>query len=235
MKGSIVKEQNGTVKFLPHRGVYVGYWNGKIQCTKKNARACTDFLNAKFGPNAPVLPTKVPAAKPRVAFNLDGTQHRILADVNAEWAKAQQIWPELQGVPVPTVSFYHRGTIAGKAWSFGHRVAFNTILAAENPDRFINTVKHELAHIITNRKYLFAKAHGPEFKSVLIAMGGDGKRCHDYDVQNVRRSRTAFEYKCACKTHMMSSVRHNKAQRGVTYSCKRCRQPVRYTGKTVFA
>jgi hypothetical protein len=38
------KQADGTVLFLEHRQVWVGYWGGKIQCSKKTQEAAVAFL-----------------------------------------------------------------------------------------------------------------------------------------------------------------------------------------------
>lgn len=43
------KQPDGTVIFLEHRQVWVGYFNGKIQCSKKTEAAAKKFLQDKFG------------------------------------------------------------------------------------------------------------------------------------------------------------------------------------------
>lgn len=35
---------NGEVKLVPHRNVFVGFWNGKVVVTKKTEAACHAFL-----------------------------------------------------------------------------------------------------------------------------------------------------------------------------------------------
>lgn len=42
------KQVDGAVLFLEHRQVWVGYFGGKIQCSKKTEQAARDFLAAKF-------------------------------------------------------------------------------------------------------------------------------------------------------------------------------------------
>jgi hypothetical protein len=48
-KSSAAKEVDGTVKFLEHRKVWVGYAAGKIQCSKKTEQAAIDYIRIKFG------------------------------------------------------------------------------------------------------------------------------------------------------------------------------------------
>lgn len=236
-----MKQANGTVVYLAHRNVWVGYWNGKIQCSKKTESAANDFLKIKFsGIGALVnMPVKVAAKKAAPTARFSDTRTKLISDVQVEWNKAKALFNEVSMLDVPPVEFYSRGRAAGKAYRpfMGRpgKVAFNEVLAAENPNDFLDTVKHELAHLVVYHRYPLAKAHGREFKHVLIKMGGSGERCHTYDVSSVsnKRRTVRFEYKCDCQVHNMSSVRHSKAQRGVTYTCRKCRTKVVFTGKVV--
>jgi len=55
---------------------------------------------------------------------------------------------------------------------------------------------------------------------------------YDLDGIPVRRQQR-FSYRCACTTHSISTVRHKRIQHGrVRYSCRRCRTPLSYAGKT---
>lgn len=121
----------------------------------------------------------------------------------------------------PKVKFYLKGTTAGKADLLNNIVILNHILLVENPDDFLeDTVPHELAHLLTfamfGRK---AKAHGKEWKSVMRALGVEPTRCHSLDVSNVGNRHS---YRCACKSHQLSTQRHNKIRRGASYICKSC-------------
>jgi hypothetical protein len=42
------KQVDGTVLFLEHRQVWVGYFGGVIRCTRKTEKAVRDFLSKKF-------------------------------------------------------------------------------------------------------------------------------------------------------------------------------------------
>lgn len=130
---------------------------------------------------------------------------------------------------VPNVEFFNNKKASGYAIAARHTVQFNTVLAAENIDKFDNTVIHELAHLVTKRRHPFAKQpHGPEFKGVMADLGGRPNRGHTYDVSNVKaRTRVVernFHYVCSCKKlHFLTAVRHNRVQKGVVYRCVDCR------------
>lgn len=41
--------EDGEVKFVDHRNLYVGFWGGKVVVTKKTEAACREFLKSEFG------------------------------------------------------------------------------------------------------------------------------------------------------------------------------------------
>lgn len=87
----------------------------------------------------------------------------------------------------PTVTFFNKGQNAGWSESVSNVVAFNEILALENPVEFRDVVVHEVAHIVTDKLFPNAtRMHGQEFKVVCRALGGSGETRHDLDVSSVR-------------------------------------------------
>lgn len=164
---------------------------------------------------------------------------QLIADVKAEWDNAVSMFPKISTVAVPDVGFFEKGTTAGKAWYSRHLVEFNVILAEQNRGEFINTVKHEIAHIITRKVFPYAKqAHGPEFKSVFRSIGGNGQRYHSYDVSSVKSKYTRVRMKvtCSCKTHLVTRQKHAKiAARPDIWFCKLCKSNLKasFTSVTI--
>jgi len=58
------------------------------------------------------------------------------------------------------------------------------------------------------------------------------ERCHNFDLQGIQVHRQArWGYACGCGSHQLSTTRHNRVQQGrQSYLCRRCRQPLRYSG-----
>lgn len=144
---------------------------------------------------------------------------------------ANAMFPNI-ALSTPTVSFFDKSTKSGKARAFTNEVAFNLVLAGENLATFDNTVIHEIAHLVVPRAFPRAKQHhGREFKYVMEVMGGNPSRCHNYDVSTIRAkyTRKQFIYSCACKEHVISSIRHNRAQANkTTYSCRLCANSIKF-------
>lgn len=108
-------------------------------------------------------------------------------------------------------------------------IRYNALLLAENRDDFLRrTVPHEVAHIIARR--LFGKKikpHGPEWRQVMQLFGAEAARCHNYDVsRSSQRKVKRFSYRCDCRTHQLSSIRHNRVLQGQRYLCIVCKQPL---------
>lgn len=133
-------------------------------------------------------------------------------------------------LPYPYVSFKLKGRTAGKAFLMANEVRYNPILLEENKDSFLNrTVPHEVAHLVAYTKDpVNGRGHGYLWKRIMRDFGLDASRCHSYDTTNTRQSKSTlsrnYPYKCACKTHNLTSIRHHRILKGAQYSCKHCNQ-----------
>lgn len=138
--------------------------------------------------------------------------------VNAKLQEGLDIAQQKYGrkFPFPTVTYDVRGTRAGVAYYTAYKVGFNPVLLMENLDEFIqSTVPHELAHLLTYN--LFPEAfitfgrkrehHGYHWQTVMIALGADPKRCHEFDVTNTRVKKSTsrqIKWKCShCNTELL--------------------------------
>lgn len=134
-------------------------------------------------------------------------------------------------LPVPGIGFDLRGTAAGQVrierrqW----RIRYNAVLLEQHTQRFLKrTVPHEVAHLVAYQLHgPRIRPHGREWKAIMVHFGADASRCHDFDTRDsrVRRLRQ-FVYQCACQRHTLSSIRHNRIERGMTYLCRKCQRPL---------
>ncbi len=131
-------------------------------------------------------------------------------------------------LPGVDVKFDLRGQSAGQARIARHGPAlirYNPTLLVENGEDFIaTTVPHEVAHVIA---YLHfgprIRPHGPEWRSVMAFFGADSSRCHGYDTGRARLRRLSrYLYRCDCREHQLTSIRHNRILRGQRYHCRIC-------------
>ncbi|USE34938.1 SprT family zinc-dependent metalloprotease [Endozoicomonas sp. SCSIO W0465] len=126
------------------------------------------------------------------------------------------------------------GETAGQAWIEKHQLRFNKVLLQENREHFIRqTVAHEVAHLLAYE--LFGpkiRAHGKEWHGIMARVFRlPADRCHRYDTG--RSSRKQWLYQCHChgKTIHLSTVRHNRSQRGTVYLCTACKGPLKFLGQ----
>lgn len=148
-------------------------------------------------------------------------------------------------IDIPEIEFKIKGTTAGRAglnfYNGTGSVDYNVDLMKDNFDEFMDsTVPHEVAHYCCMILYGQLRRgskndyHGSKWKGLMRFFGADPERCHSYDVSKVKRTRTIrrWEYACGCNTeHQLSTVRHNKIQRGYkSYICKHCRETIKWTG-----
>jgi len=125
-----------------------------------------------------------------------------------------------------------QGSIAGQYHSQELMIRYNAQIAAKHYDAFKSrTPAHEVAHHIVyevwgSRFFQCTAPHGKEWQSVMRSLGvTDIGRCHTYDLEGIKVKRQQrHSYQCYCKKHQISTTRHNRIQRGMTYLCKSCRQ-----------
>ena len=158
------------------------------------------------------------------------------------YIKAEEIWK--RQFELPRLQFDLRGCCAGRAAvnivGLNPSIQLNPILLNNNESNFIETViPHEVAHLLTNRLFGFwVKPHGREWKSVMVALGLQPIRCHNYDVSNAQvrripsgRRERRFIYACACRSIQETARSHFKLQSGeIKYQgpCKYCGEDFKF-------
>ena len=149
------------------------------------------------------------------------TYEQAEKDVRAElkrcFDKAAQLWPA-KSFKFPTVIMNGiQGSVAGRAFIRENTIKFNYTLMMQNYEGFIKrTVCHEAGHLICHAVYGFGvSAHGPEWKGVMVNIGGSPTRCHQYNTAR-NKAGGSFDYKCKCaggtKLHHYSLVHHSRFQ-----------------------
>jgi len=135
-------------------------------------------------------------------------------------------------MPVPAFRFDLRGRAAGQARIAPGRTSelrYNVDLLLAHPAEFLaQTVPHEVAHLVAYQVFGRAiRPHGREWRSVMELFGVPARRCHDYPMEDLPTRRLKrYAYHCACSTHALSSIRHNRWRRGQRYVCRTCGQPL---------
>ncbi|VAW77715.1 Protein sprT [hydrothermal vent metagenome] len=129
----------------------------------------------------------------------------------------------------PPVLFDLSGRAAGQ-----YRVLRGEIAIRYNPyifaryfdDNLNETVPHEVAHFVVDQLWGLrrVRAHGAEWRSVMRELGAEPRATARFDLTGlpVRRQRR-FAYRCACRSHELTTCRHNRVQRGdARYHCRQC-------------
>jgi SprT protein len=138
-----------------------------------------------------------------------------------------------QDLKMPNQKWDLRGAVAGKWNPRTHTLHWHPVLAAQNEEHYIaQTVPHEVAHFITRAMFgPFPKSHGYEWKTTMHQLGVQAICYHNYDVVQVKKSRSPYKYKCSCMEHMVGGIRHTKLQRGIRYTCNRCKGTLTFVEK----
>lgn len=161
-------------------------------------------------------------------------REQIKAKVDEVVREANRKWPSLNLV-ISEVSFFSKGSVAGLAHYEAAKLEFNEVLARENSESFVNTVIHEISHLVVYRLCPnFKQHHGPEFKSVCRSLGGDGKTGHQYDVASVKTYKMVKRWvaKCGCREHKLTLGESHKAHKGIL-ACRSCHRKLELVGKAV--
>lgn len=107
------------------------------------------------------------------------------------------------------------------------------VFAADFEYHFTDTVAHEVAHYLVHRLHgAHTRPHGPEWKQVMRTLGVIPKATGHYSLSGVPvRRQQRHSYRCACRTHQLSSTLHKRQQQGRRYACKLCRAPLAFSGE----
>jgi len=131
-------------------------------------------------------------------------------------------------IPDPSIRFDLKGTSAGQVRTLdglAYRIRYNSLLLERNPQDFLAaTVPHEAAHLVAF--HLFGpkvRPHGREWRAIMRLFDAEPRRCHNYDLEGlVTRRLRRYGYRCGCRYHSLTSIRHNRIRAGRTYLCRRC-------------
>ena len=132
---------------------------------------------------------------------------------------------------IPDIYYDVHSTNGGLAKYATMSVHFNPKIMEENFEHYLKTtVPHEVCHIGVWKKYLYEKkntlpkAHGSEWKLMMWVVGAPARRTHEYDIEEVKRKVSKYEYSCQCKNPITVGARvHNSIKtQSKLYKCKRC-------------
>lgn len=158
--------------------------------------------------------------------------------------------PHYTELPPVTLDFSVRGTAAGYADTLYAdercsvtrcrkprtlKIKLNSALLMDKKTRkemVEQTIPHEVAHLITH--ILWNKGgHGSHWRWAMYELGLDPDVYHKMKTSNTGGWKMKrWVYECKCRTHNITSIRHNKAQKGrARYHCQVCGHTIKWTGK----
>jgi len=162
--------------------------------------------------------------------------------VTAKLAECHRI-AEAKGKPF--VAHLRLLWVGGKGGHYSPKtkeIAINAALALKSQENFnhiVNvTVPHEAAHAIQFQHYprVFRGSsiahHDHHWAYIMNTFFHlPATRCHQMDVTGVKKTRAKaprpFHYACACREHHITSIKHNRIQKGGIYRCKSCLQVIK--------
>ena len=113
-------------------------------------------------------------------------------------------------------------------------ISLNPKLLEEYGNLYIlDVVVHEFAHAVVAQKYPSGyigrkriMPHGKQFKAVCSHFGNDGSATtklfnNSTTMKKVKRQ-ARIKYKCNCREHELSKVRHRRVLEGIKYTCTAC-------------
>ncbi|WP_392561552.1 SprT family zinc-dependent metalloprotease [Orbus sturtevantii] len=124
----------------------------------------------------------------------------------------------------PELIYRKKGSIAGCALLQTWQIQLNINMLLENDTQFIaEVIPHELAHLITYKKFGRVKPHGKEWQAIMENVFQlDAKRTHNFALPE-SSLQNRHHYHCDCQTHLLTNIRHQKIQSKRTqYHCKNC-------------
>ena len=147
-----------------------------------------------------------------------------------------QIAADLFNYPYQAVPVYFdlKGSAAGMYQMINHQrmIRFNPYIFAKYfDDSLKTTVPHEVAHYVSDKLFGMnnIQPHGREWKAIMSAFGANTSATGNYDLEGIPvRRYKRYKYQCDCRDHELTSIRHNKIQRGeMNYLCRFCKASIR--------
>ena len=138
--------------------------------------------------------------------------------------------------PEPKVRMDLTGKIAGKFCPKATPLLqFNLALMLENKEVFIlSTVPHEVAHFVVNIIAPHSPPHGVVWQAVMKLFGvSNPQTYHNYKVAPPKRRKRSYIYRCSCREHFFTKQKHSYVNKGISYTCKRCKGICHYIGKKI--
>jgi SprT protein len=135
-------------------------------------------------------------------------------------------------LPRPRLGFFDHRLDAGRATPPDSArgpglIELNRVYLARDPEAMLReTVAHELAHLVVFHLHPYRRVspHGALWQRIMREwLEVEPERTHRFDTAAVRaRRQRRWRYRCACREHALTTVRHRRASAGSVYLCRSC-------------
>ena len=137
----------------------------------------------------------------------------------------------------PDIKYDIRGRCAGRAIYAKNLIQLNADFLSQYKDAFIiDTVPHELAHIVARGVYGAIKPHGKDWWKFVMRhiFNLEPSVYHNYNTApfRVRSFERVYMYNCGCRIHRLTLIRHNKIKRGRWRYCLKCENRLQFVGES---
>lgn len=155
-------------------------------------------------------------------------QEQIVAATDACLYQAGRLL-EYSFDPVP-VLFDLKGRAAGMYKVNKNRriIRYNPYIFARYFDENLTlTVPHEVAHYVVDVLYGMRNIlpHGQQWRNVMHLLNAEPSVTCRFDLEGMpTRHYKKFIYRCSCRVHELTRIRHNRVLKGMHYSCRSCKQ-----------
>ncbi|MEE4299657.1 MAG: SprT-like domain-containing protein [Pseudomonadales bacterium] len=146
----------------------------------------------------------------------------------------------LPPLPTPRLHYFDHRLDAGRALpparvGAAGTVELNTAYLRRHPEEMLEeTVAHELAHLVVFHLNPQRRQppHGAVWQRVMQEwFGVEPERTHRFDASVVpARRQRRWRYRCGCREHELTTVRHRRVAKGARYLCRACREVLAFTG-----
>lgn len=167
---------------------------------------------------------------PTIIAPIDTQQQQIVIDNTYAYIDQAAVLFDLRLPHIP-VLFDLRGRAAGmyRLRDGKREIRYNPWIFSRYFEANVqHTIPHEVSHYVVEK--IFGrdniKPHGNQWRKVMLAFGREPRVTCDYDLSDIRLNKVKrFGYHCGCRSHQLTTCRHNKILRGEQqYLCKHCGQ-----------
>lgn len=145
-------------------------------------------------------------------------------------------------VPVNEIVYDLDGKVGGEADYTRGLIRLHPIWLEQYKEVYINrTVVHEFAHLAhdilvpsdLSKARGNRKAHGKNWKSIMVALGASPEQYHNYSLEHIHSKQKYRNYMCTCceTTIQVSQIRHRRIiENRQTYYHTKCDAPIIFVG-----